>query len=199
MIEDWIVICEESQEVAKALRELGHNAYSCDLQKCSGGRPDWHIQGDAREVLGRRRWPNVIAHPPCTDIAVSGAKWFKQKIADGRQKVAIDFFMFIADYDCDKLSIENPVCIMSSVWRKPDQIIQPFYFGHPERKTTCLWLKGLPKLKPTKNVYSEMMALPKRERERVHFMPPSADRGKLRSKTFPGIAQAMALQWAGKV
>lgn len=196
MTQDWIVICEESQEVTKALRERGHNAFSCDIQDCSGGFPEWHIKGDAREVLKSRRWPNVIAHPPCTDIAVSGAKWFKQKREDGRQQAAIDFFMFIADYDCDKLAIENPICIMSRVWRKPDQIIQPYWFGHMEQKATCLWLKGLPPLKPTKNVYSEMMALPKRERERIHYLSPGPDRAKLRSKTFSGVAQAMSEQWS---
>lgn len=191
-----LVACEESQAVCKAFRELGHEAYSCDIQPCSGGHPEWHIQADARELL-KLRWDLIIAHPPCTDLAVSGAMWFKQKREDGRQQAAIDFFMKFVNADCPKIAVENPVCIMSTVYRKPDQIINPWQFGHPEQKKTCLWLKGLPLLHETNNVYDEMMRLPKKQRERNHYLPPSADRAKLRSKTYTGIAKAMASQWSG--
>lgn len=143
-----LVACEESQEVCKAFRELGHEAYSCDIQDCSGGHPEWHIKRDVLEILNDG-WDLVIAHPPCTDLAVSGARWFAEKRADGRQQRSIEFFMRFADCKCDHVAIENPVGIMSTVWRKPDQIIQPWMFGHGETKKTCLWLKNLPKLVPT--------------------------------------------------
>ena len=194
-----LVACEESQTVCKAFRELGHESYSCDIQPCSGGHPELHFNYDVKEVLKKFEWDIIIAHPPCTDIAVSGAAWFKEKIADGRQAKAIDFFMQFAHDDCPRIAIENPICIMSRIWRKPDQIIQPYWFGHMEQKKTCLWLKGLPKLKPTHNVYSEMMELPKNQRERIHYCPPGPDRSKIRSKTFTGIARAMAEQWGGKI
>ena len=173
-----LVACEESQAVCIAFRERGHEAYSCDIQPCSGGHPEWHLQCDALEML-KLRWDLIIAHPPCTDLAVSGAKWFEQKRKDGRQQAAV----------------ENPVCIMSTMYREPDQIIHPWQFGHPEQKKTCLWLKGLPLLHETNNVYDFMMTLPKNLRERNHYLPPSADRAKLRSKTYTGIARAMAEQW----
>ena len=140
----------------------------------------------------------MIAHPPCTDIAVSGAAWFKEKIADGRQQRALDFVRMLMDVPIPKICIENPVSVISSKIRKPDQIIQPYQFGHTEQKKTCLWLKGLPLLKPTRNVYDEMMLLPKNKRERLHYLPPSADRWKIRSQTFSGFATAMAEQWGGK-
>lgn len=177
-----LVACEESQAVCKAFRALGHEAYSCDIQPCSGGHPEWHLQCDALELL-KLRWDLIIAHPPCTDLAVSGGRWFKQKQEDGRQQAAIDFFMKFINADCPKIAVENPVCIMSTVYRKPDQIINPWEFGHPEQKKTCLWLKGLPPLHETKNVYDEMMSLPKNLRARIHYLPPSKDRAKLRSKT----------------
>jgi len=194
-----LVACEESQEVCKAFRAVGHEAYSCDIQDCSGGNPEWHLKESLFDGVLCRYWDMIIAFPPCTDLAVSGAKWFKQKKEDGRQANSIEFFMRIARNKCSKIAIENPIGIMSSVWRKPDQIIQPYWFGHMEQKSTCLWLKGLPKLKPTNNVYAEMMKLPKKERERIHYCPPSEDRAKIRSKTFPGIARAMAEQWGGKI
>lgn len=181
-----LVACEESQEVCKAFRAHGHEAYSCDIQECSGGHPEWHLQVDVLEIL-KMRWDLIIAHPPCTDLSVSGARWFVQKRADGRQQRSIDFFMKFTNLDCPRVAIENPVCIMSTVWRKPDQIIQPWQFGHGETKATCLWLKGLPTLKPT-NIVSG-------REQRVWKMPPSSERAKARSKTFPGIAQAMAEQW----
>jgi len=147
--------------------------------------------------LLKEKWDMIIAFPPCTHLASSGAAWFAEKRADGRQQAGIDFFMQFVNADCDKIAIENPIGIMSSIYRKPDQIIQPWQFGHTESKATCLWLKGLPKLIPTDNVYDEMMLLPKNKRERLHYLPPSAERAKLRSKTFSGIAKAMAEQWAG--
>ena len=146
-----LVACEESQAVTTELRRLGHEAYSCDLQECSGGHPEWHLQVDALELL-KMRWDMILAFPPCTDLAVSGAKWFAEKRADGRQQRSMDFFMRFANADCERIAIENPVGIMSSHWRKPDQIIQPWQFGHGETKATCLWLKGLPKLTPTEIV-----------------------------------------------
>lgn len=189
-----LVACEESQEVTKAFRDIGIIAYSCDIQPCSGGHPEWHIQGDVIPVLDYN-WDMIIAFPPCTHLAVSGAAWFKQKREDGRQQQAIDFFMLFANSKCPKVAIENPIGIMSTVWRKPDQIIQPWMFGHPESKSTCLWLKGVPLLRETKNVKDLFDKLPKNKQQRLHYLPPSEDRGKLRSKTFPGIAKAMASQW----
>lgn len=189
-----LIACEESQAVTVEFRKLGHEAYSCDIEPCSGGHPEWHLQKDVRQVL-EDRWDMIIAFPPCTHLAASGAAWFAQKRADGRQQAAIDFFMLFANHDCPRIAIENPVGIMSTVWRKPDQIIHPWQFGHTEQKSTCLWLRNLPLLTPTNDVKSQMLAKPKRERERLHYLPPSKDRAKIRSKTFPGIAQAMAAQW----
>lgn len=187
-----LVACEESQEVTKALRAKGHNAYSCDKLPASGGHPEWHLQCDVRIPLsakknGKTIWDMIIAFPPCTDLAVSGARWFAEKRADGRQQASIDFFMLFADHPCKKKAVENPVGIMNTIYRKPDQIIQPWQFGHGETKATCLWLTGLPLLVPTDIV-------PGRE-QRIWKMPPGPDRAKERSKTFPGIAQAMAEQW----
>ena len=146
-----LVACEESQAVTVEMRRLGHEAYSCDIQECSGGHPEWHLKVDALELL-KMKWDMLIAFPPCTDLCVSGAKWFSEKRADGRQQRSIEFFMRFAQADCPRIAIENPVGIMSSEYRKPDQIIQPWQFGHGETKATCLWLKGLPKLMPTKIV-----------------------------------------------
>ena len=186
-----LVACEESQVVTKAFRAKGHKAYSCDLIECSGGHPEWHLKGDVLgDVLYNKlsSWDMIIAFPPCTDLAVSGARWFKEKQKDGRQQLSINFFMRLADYKCDKIAIENPIGIMSTHYRKPDQIIQPWQFGHGETKATCLWLKGLPKLKPTNIVEGR--------EQRIWKMAPSPDRAKLRSKTFQGIADAMATQWS---
>jgi len=180
-----LLACEESQAVTKEMRRLGHDAYSCDLLPCSGGHPEWHLQQDVIPLL-EQRWDMVIAFPPCTHLAVSGARWFEEKRRDGRQQAAIDFFMRFTRLDCP-FAIENPVGIMSTVWRKPDQIIQPWQFGHGETKATCLWLNGLPPLRPTRIVAGR--------KGRIWRMPPSSDRGKLRSKTFAGIARAMATQW----
>ena len=184
-----LIACEESQAVCTEMRRLGHEAYSCDIIQCSGGHPEWHLQVDALELL-KMRWDMIIAFPPCTNLAVSGARYFKEKQADGRQQDSIEFFMKFANADCKKIAIENPVGIMSTRYRKPDQIIQPWQFGHGETKATCLWLKGLPKLKPTDIVTGR--------EQRIWKMPPGPERAKIRSKTYPGIARAMAEQWAGK-
>lgn len=185
-----LVACEESQAVTIELRRLGHEAYSCDIEPCSGGHPEWHLQQDVIPLL-TQKWDMILAFPPCTHLAVSGAKWFAAKRADGRQQNAIDFFMRFANSDCPRIAIENPVGIMSTVWKKPDQIIQPWQFGHGETKKTCLWLKGLPPLVPTNIVDGR--------EQRIWKMPPSADRAKERAKTFPGVARAMAEQWAGDI
>lgn len=187
--------CEESQAVCIAFRNLGHEAYSCDLMPCSGGHPEWHIQGDVLPLL-EQDWDLIIAFPPCTHLAVSGAAWFEQKRKDGRQQEGIDFFMRFTNLKCPRVAIENPVGIMSSVYRKPDQIIQPYQFGHLESKKTCLWLKGLPLLTATNDVRHLWKALPINQGQRIHYLPPSKDRAKLRSKTFSGIAEAMATQWS---
>jgi hypothetical protein len=181
-----LVACEESQAVTKAFRNKGHEAFSCDIIDCSGGHPEWHIKGDALNVMKQPLWDMVIAFPPCTDLAVSGARWFKEKRADGRQQRSIDFFMQFTKLKC-KWAIENPIGIMSSNYRKPDQIIQPWQFGHGETKATCLWLNGLPNLKPTNIVDGR--------EQRIWKMAPGPDRARERSKTFKGIALAMADQW----
>lgn len=201
-----LVACEESQAVCIELRKLGHEAYSCDIDPCSGGHPEWHIKDDVLKYINGdqalfftmdgtghitpKRWDMIIAFPPCTHLAVSGARHFKEKQADGRQQAAIDFFMEFVNADCDRIAIENPIGIMSTKYRKPDQIIQPWQFGHGETKATCLWLKGLKKLEPTNIVDGR--------EHRVWRMPPGKDRAKERSKTFPGVAAAIASQWAGK-
>ena len=184
-----LVACEESQAVTKELRRLGHDAYSCDLQACSGGHDEWHIQVDALQLL-KIKWDMVLAFPPCTHLAVSGARYFAEKRRDGRQQAAIDFFMRFAECDCPRVAIENPVGIMRTHYRKPDQIIQPWQFGHGETKATCLWLRGLPKLRPTEVVDGR--------EQRIWRMSPGPERAKLRARTYPGIARAMAEQWAGK-
>jgi hypothetical protein len=175
-----LVACEYSGAVRDAFRAMGHDAVSCDLLPTDVPGP--HHQGSVLDMM--------IAFPPCTHLAVSGARWFAAKRADGRQQQAIDFFMQLANADIPKIAIENPVCIMSTQWRKPDQIIQPWQFGHGETKATCLWLKGLPELKPTDIVDGR--------EQRIWKLPPSEDRWKLRSKTFDGVAHAMAQQWGGK-
>ena len=202
-----LVACEESQAVTKELRKLGHEAYSCDIQECSGGEPQWHLKVDALELL-KMTWDMIIAFPPCTYLTVTGNRWFNEEkygeIARQRKEnriKAIKFFMAFANADCEKIAIENPIGLMSHYWRKPDQIIQPYEFGHRERKATCLWLKGLPLLKPTKIVEPEIIHHKSgRTDSRWHFETlslPKEERSKIRSKTFPGIAKAMAEQWAG--
>jgi site-specific DNA-cytosine methylase len=188
-----LVACEYSGVVRRAFSARGHSVISCDLLESEDGSP-LHCVADVRELL-KEKWDLMIAHPPCTDIAVSGAAWFKEKIADGRQQAALDFVRLLMNADIPRIAIENPVSVISSKIRKPDQIVQPWMFGHKEQKATCLWLKGLPKLRETNNVKAEMMLLPRRERERLHYLPPSPTRWKERSRTFSGIAEAFAEQW----
>jgi site-specific DNA-cytosine methylase len=201
-----LVGCEESQAVCIEFRKLGFNAFSCDLQECSGGHPEWHLQQDVTELL-KQKWDMIVAFPPCTYLTVTGNRWFNidrygekavQRHKDREE--AIKFFLMFANAECDYIAIENPVGIMSSEWRKPDQIINPYEFGDPYEKKTCLWLKGLPPLKPTNVVRPE----PRKEFKSGKTMPgwyadawklPKDERAKLRSKTFPGIAQAMVSQW----
>lgn len=186
------VLCEYSGIVRDAFIAKGHDAISCDLLDTEA--PGQHIKGDCLE----HDWSGydlLICHPPCTHLAVSGAAWFEAKRKDGRQQQGIDFFMALARLNCERIAIENPIGIMSNLWRKPDQIVQPWMFGHPESKATCLWLKGLPVLVETENVKDQYDKLPKNKQQRLHYLPPSKDRGKLRSLTYTGIANAMAEQW----
>lgn len=179
-----LVACEYSGAVRDAFIRLGHYAVSCDLLPTDV--PGHHYQGDVFDIINDG-WDMMIAFPPCTHLCSSGARHFPAKRADGRQQQAIDFFMALAKAPIPKKAIENPVGIMSNIWRKPDQIIQPWQFGHGETKATCIWLEGLPPLDPTDIVSGR--------KARIHRLPPSADRWKLRSATFPGIAQAMGYQW----
>ena len=190
-----LVACEESQAVTKELRLLGHEAFSCDIEPCGGAHPEWHLQEDVVPLLNQQ-WDMIIAFPPCTHLAVSGARWFEQKRRDGRQQQGIDFFMEFTNAKCDKIAIENPVGIMSSVWRKPDQIIQPYEYGDKFKKTTCLWLKGLPKLKPTNIVEPNLKTYKCGKTFSVDYCGAN---GKQRSKTYPGIAKAIADQWGGLI
>jgi hypothetical protein len=183
-----LIACEYSGTVREAFKKRGFDAWSCDLLPTE--IPGQHIQGDVRDVF-RQHWDLVIAHPPCTDLAVSGARWFPEKIADGSQAAAIDFFMEMVNAPAYHVAVENPVCIMSSIYRRADQTIQPYMFGHGEQKATCLWLKNLPKLKPTNIVEGR--------EQRVWKMPPRPDRWKERSRTFQGIADAMAQQWGDAI
>lgn len=231
-----LVACEESQAVCKAFREKGHEAYSCDIIECSGGHPEWHIQGDVLEILNPEeapfgglcnivfetmdgefhsvdKWDLIIAHPPCTYLTVTGNRWFNverygekalKRIADREE--AAKFFMKIANADCDRIAIENPIGYMSTYYRKPDQIIHPYYFAESqddvncERKATCLWLKGLEPLKyeirfePRVIHYKNGKGTDSPWHINTMSLPP-AERAKARSKTFPGIAKAMAEQW----
>lgn len=200
-----LVACEESQEVTKAFRLKGHDAYSCDILCSSGGHPEWHIQGDVIKEL-EKDWDMVLAFPPCTHLAVSGAAHFAAKKADGRQKQGIDFFLkFTKLNHIPKVMIENPIGIMSRIYRKPDQIIQPYQFGEDASKRTCLWLKGLPILIETNRVVGRMVTTPSgKVVERWANQcsnygddktPPSPERSRIRSKTYTGIANAMAQQW----
>ena len=216
-----LVACEESQNVTNELRKLGHEAYSCDIQMHSGSHDEWHICQDVLPLLNgfckfktidgdyheiNSKWDMIIAFPPCTDLCVSGARHFAKKQADGRQQRSIDFFMKFVNADCDKIAIENPIGIMSTKYRKPDQIIQPWQFGDKYSKSTCLWLKNLPLLVPTKIVekgefieWIDKNGKKKRQAkwyyEALKNSKNAAERAKIRSKTFPGIANAMATQW----
>lgn len=217
-----LVACEESQAVTKEFRRLGHEAYSCDIIPCSGGHPEWHIMQDVLPLLNgdcefvsmdgtahriEGKWDMIIAFPPCTYLTVTGNRWFNverygekaiQRHKDREEAIA--FFMAFANADCDRIAIENPVGVMSSIWRKPEQIINPYEYGDSFEKKTCIWLKGLPKLEPTNVVevpprlqYDSGRTMPAWYAEAWHL--PKEERAKLRSKTFPGIAKAMAEQW----
>ena len=229
-----LVACEESQEVCKELRKRGHRAFSCDIQACSGGHPEWHIKGDVTKLVNGNcefklqsgqtdrqtgKWDMLIAFPPCTHLAVSGARHFEQKRKDGRQREGIEFFCLFLEADCDKIAVENPVGIISGDYvkqwfpeiakkyglpKKPSQIIQPWMFGHKEPKSTCLWLKGLPNLipdiieKPEMEYYEWTDKNGKKKRQATWYLDAlksGADRAKIRSKTFHGVAVAMATQW----
>jgi hypothetical protein len=188
-----LVVCEESQIVCKAFRARGHEAYSCDILPCSGGHPEWHIQGDVLPLLNIG-WDMIIAFPPCTHLAVSGAAHFAKKRADGRQQEGINFFMKFSELKTP-FSIENPVGIMSTIWRKPDQIINPYQFGDPFSKRTCLWLNGLPTLRSTKIVDRGEMHVCPSGKTIPKWYSNCGNRKVNRSKTFHGIAEAMANQW----
>jgi hypothetical protein len=215
-----LVACEESQAVTIELRTLGHEAYSCDILDPSGGHPEWHVQQDVIPLLsppiifstldGQEhyidKWDMIIAFPPCTYLTVTGNRWFNvEKYGEKAlerirlREEAKEFFMAFANAPCDKIAIENPVGVMNTWYRKPNQIIQPYQFGDPFEKRTCLWLKGLPNLVPT-----DIVEPPARQQLKSgKSMPewysnaPKKDRARIRSKTFPGIAKAMAEQWAG--
>jgi hypothetical protein len=210
-----LIACEESQAVTIELRKLGVEAFSCDIQPCSGGHPEWHYQQDVFEVIDLG-WDLMIAFPPCTHLAVSGAAWFEQKRKDGRQQEGVDFFMKLTQTNIPHWCIENPVGIMSKIYRKPDQVIQPYYFGDEAQKTTCLWLNNLPHLyhndKPNlfdsnvTHVYKGDMyewidgKTGKKKRQPMWYAqaflkPGTKNIGFERSKTFLGIAKAMAVQW----
>ena len=187
-----LVACEESQEVCKAFRALGHESYSCDLLPASGGHPEWHIQDDACKILISQKWDLVIAHPPCTRLANSGVRWLAERNLWKEMREASEFFYFFEVYGRagNRIAIENPIPHKYAIEKigKYNQIIQPWQFGHGEKKATCLWLFGLSKLQPT-NIVSG-------REQKIWKMPPSEDRAKLRSKTYPGIAAAMASQWS---
>jgi hypothetical protein len=222
-----LVACKESQEVCKAFRAKGHEAYSCDIQECSGGHPEWHIMGDVLPLINGRcefetmdgqkhkidgKWDLLIAHPPCTYLTVAGNRWFnvgrygEKAIERAKNREdAINFFFAFVNADCDYIAIENPVGVISTVYRKPDQIIQPYEYGHHARKKTCLWLKGLSLLQPTDVVdpgeilhggYSVGAHADGRDANGKWLRFSDPEIAKLRSKTFPGIAKAMANQWA---
>lgn len=222
-----LIACEESQTVCKAFRERGREAYSCDIIEPSGGHPEWHILGDALEAIkggtittmdgishNVGKWKLLIAHPPCTYLTVSGNRWFNVErygdMALQRRKnrdAAIRFFMEFINADCPKVAVENPIGYMSTIYRKPDQIIQPYQFGHHARKATCLWLRGLPQLAPTdivdpgeidKNGHSFGASATYARDENGKILAWNDPRtAKIRSKTFKGIAEAMADQWGG--
>lgn len=195
-----LVACEESQAVTLAFRERGFEAYSLDIKPCTGGHPEFHIQGDALDYINDTSFDLMIAHPPCTHLACSGARHFQKKIADGRQQQGIDLFMAFTRSKIKHFAIENPVGIMSNLYRKPDQIIQPYFFGDEAVKTTCMWTKNLPNLKPTKIVgKGEIVTYASGNRMSKWYADISGltpeERSTMRSKTFPGIAAAIAQQW----
>ena len=199
-----LVACEESQVVCKAFRELGIEAYSCDLLPCSGGHPEWHIQGDAIKEAYSGKYNAMIAHPPCTFLTNSGVRWLYNK--DGSKNKerwenltdGASFFKALFSSPIPFIAVENPIphrYAVELIGRKYDQLIQPYHFGHAESKATCLWLKGFPKLQHTNDVKELWRSLPKKEAQRLHYLSPGPERAKLRSKTFEGIAKAIAIQY----
>ena len=223
-----LIACEESQRVCEAFRLRGHEAYSCDILDPSGGHPEWHIKDDVLKILNPEndgelsaisfytmdekihivdKWDLIIAHPPCTYLTVTGNRWFNiEKYGDKareRHKLreeAIEFFMAFVNANCEHIAIENPIGVMSTSYRKPDQIIQPYWFGDPFEKRTCLWLKGLPKLEKTNEVTPEARTVFKSGNSMPTWYAeaaklPKAERSRIRSQTFPGFAAAMAEQW----
>jgi len=205
-----LVACEESQAVTKELRALGHDAFSCDLIPCSGGKPEWHIQGDALEVAYGEQWDMMIAHPPCTYLAVSGSRWLynedgsKNKDRWKNRKKALTFVEKLMLAPIDKIAIENPVSVISSQIRKPDQIIKPYEYGDCSTKKTCFWLKNLSPLTPTNIIDPEYHYSKSGKKYDKWWFESSLisdlkERAKFRSITFPGIAKAIASQWAGDV
>jgi hypothetical protein len=186
-----LVACEESQAVCKAFRELGHEAFSCDVEPCSGGHPEWHLEGDVFDFVDRE-WDLMIAHPPCTRLCNSGVMWLEKRNLWKDMSEGALFFKRLMKLDIPMIAIENPIMhkyAVEIIGKRQDQIIQPWQFGHGETKATCFWLKNLPKLQTTNIVEGR--------EQRLHRLPPSPDRAKLRSKTYPGIAKAMAEQWGG--
>ena len=209
-----LVACEESQAVTIQLRNLGHEAYSCDIQDCSGGHEEWHIKRNVLDLLNLH-WDMIIAFPPCTYLTNTGNKWFNEKrygekAVERKQKreKAAEFFLSFINSECPKIAVENPIGYMNTHYRKPDQIIHPYYFAefqgdeNCERKATCLWLKGLPLLKYNAQFVPRIITYKNGKTDsawHVNTMNlPKNERSKQRSKTFPGIAKAMAEQWAGK-
>ena len=203
-----LIACEKSQIECSAFRELGHRCFSCDIYPAQGGHPEWHIHGDVLKLFDQdicfttengeihsvNHWDLIIAHPPCTHLSVSGERWF----TEGRKPLSLryegaEFFMRMVEAPAKCVAVENPLSVMSSLYRKADQTIQPWMFGHPECKRTCLWLKNLPKLIPTNDVFAEIMLLSERERNRILCL--GSGHGDERSTAFPGIAKAMAEQW----
>lgn len=199
-----LIACEESQAITIEFRKLGYEAFSCDLQDCSGGHPEWHIKGDVMNIIDQG-WDLMIAHPPCTYMASSGVRWLshpddkdlpfekrrphpKYPLRRDDMQKSIKFVKDLYNSNIKYVAIENPIGVLSTQWRKPDQIIQPWQFGHGETKATCLWLKNLPLLQPTNIVEGR--------EQKMWKLPPSEDRGKLRSKTYKGIAEAIAIQWS---
>lgn len=199
-----LVACEESQAVTKEFRALGHEAFSCDILPCSGGHPEWHLQQDVIPFL-KENWDLIIAFPPCTYLSVAGNAWLNvEKYGEAAikrkqlQKEAAEFFMEFINAHCKRVAVENPVGYMNGNYRKPDQIINPYLFGDADRKRTCLWLKGLPLLKPTNIVEPAQPTYIDKSGKKRYFvdaMSQGPERAKLRSKTFPRIAKAMASQW----
>ena len=190
-----LIGCEESGRVREAFRGVGHDAWSCDLLPCTENPSKYHIQDDLLKVIKSEKWDMIIAFPPCTHLAISGAKYFPEKIADGRQQAAIDFVEAIWDADCPKIAIENPVGVLSTKSKlgKASQYVCPTWFGETYRKKTGLWLKGLPKLVPTDMV--DISKVSKKELNKLYYLAPSPTRALERSKTFHGVANAMAQQW----